>query len=427
MVARAALVAALLVPLVAQAQVRPGAPPPERFLGRAVDAETGEPLPGATAQLPGRVGGTSADREGRFEIALPSLPDTVVVRFVGYAAAQVVVTAPPGARRDVRLSPAPFVMGEVTVSAEPPGERLWRRVLRRKAELAPRVDAWQAEGYSRLLLERRGSLERVKRPVRLTETLSNVAWRLGLGVREDVVARTRLPEGRPYRYVDLVAPADPMWEDWVWLGGRRVPGPAHPDAFEHYAFRLGETVEAGGRRFLDLAVIPKRGGLPRGRVRVVDSLFVLAEAELRLDPFRQSALVPFFEERVAVRYAPAPGRPALADSAWVPYALDRAGQVDVETAGVRLPTVFFTQTTRLANRVLGQHTLVADWADPRRTRSPAAAYGAPHLFRFGRDYAPLTEAEQRAARELGPYSLDELLFKEGILRRYVPIPIYGSD
>ena len=44
---------------------------------------------------------------------------------------------------------------------------------------------------------------------------------------------------------------------------------AAPDALRHYAFRLGETVDAGGRRYLDLAVIPRRAGLVAGRVRVV--------------------------------------------------------------------------------------------------------------------------------------------------------------
>ena len=427
MLARAALAVLLLVLAgAAEAQVRLGAPAQVLFRGLAVDAETGEPLPGATAQVAGRMGGVSADREGRFQIALGALPDTVVVRFVGYAVAQVVVSAPPAERQTVRLAPAPFVMGEVVVSDEPPGERLWRRVLRRRAELMPRVDAWQAEGYSRLLLERRGSLERTKRPVRLAETLSNVAWRRGAWVREDVVARRRVPDGRPYRYADAAGVTDPYWEDEIEIGGRTVPGPAHPDALDHYAFRLGETVEAGGRRYLDLAVIPRRGGLPRGRIRVVDSLLVVAEAELRLDPFRASGLVPLFEEAVAVRYAPAPGRPALADSAWVPFALDRRGRVDVETAGVRLPTVFFTQTTRLSNRALGLAALIDDWTAPR-VRRPPGLYGAPGLFAFGRDYAPLSDAEAQADRELGPYDLDELLPREGILRRYVPIPIYGSD
>ena len=422
----AALALALLLSAPAGAQVRPGAPPPVVFQGLAVDAETGEPLPGATAQRPRQMGGTSADRQGRFQIALGALPDTVVVRFVGYAAAQVVVASPPAGRQTVRLSPAPYLLGEVTVSAEPPGERLWRRVLARRAELAPRVDAWQGEGYSRLLLERRGQLERFKRPVRLAESLSNVAWRRGASVREDVVARRRVPDGRPYRYADAVGVVDPYWDPEIELGGRRVPGPAHPDALEHYAFRLGETVEAGGRRYLDLAVIPRRGGLPRGRIRVVDSLLVVAEAELRLDPFRAGATVPLYQEAVTVRYAPAPGRPALADSAWVPFALDRHGQVDVETAGVRLPTVFFTQTTRLYHRALGAAALIDDWRPPRY-RSPGGVFGAPDLFAFGRDYAPLTEAERRADAELGPYSLAELLPREGILRQYVPIPIYGSD
>ena len=113
------------------------------FIGTAVDAATGEPLPGATALVAGQRGGTAAGSDGQFRLVLPALPDTVVVRFVGFATAQTVVTARDVragvVRRTVRLSAEPSSLGEAVVTSEPPGEKLWRRVLARREALAARV------------------------------------------------------------------------------------------------------------------------------------------------------------------------------------------------------------------------------------------------------------------------------------------------
>ena len=173
---------AVFAPLAAQ---------PIRFEATVVDADDGTPLPGATAQVAGTDRGDAADASGRVVLTLDRLPADVVVRFIGYANATIALR--PGDARDgvvqrvVRLSPAPFVMGEVAVSAEPPGERIWRRVLERKADLASQIRGYSAEGYTRLLLLRDGRLDIRPTPIRISEALSNLAWRPGLGLREEVV------------------------------------------------------------------------------------------------------------------------------------------------------------------------------------------------------------------------------------------------
>ena len=366
---------------------------PVRLEATVVDAETGAPLAGATAQVVGEGGGASADRDGRLSLRLPSLPDTVVVRFVGYATAQVVVDVASGGvvRREIRLSPTPFVLGEVTVTDEPPGDRLWRRLLARRRALAARLGQYGAEAYGRLLLTRDGPTDVRPFPFSLTETLSNLSWRRGGGLREEVVARRRLPDGGPFKWARMSPVPDPYFEDRLALDGRVIPSITHPDALRYYAFRLGETMEADGRRYLDLAVIPRRGGLVAGRVRVVDTLLVIAEAELRLDAGPTAPPVDALDATYRWAYAPADAGAALGDSAWLPRRFDREGSVTVTVPGNRVPRVRFRQTTVLDLVLPGAPGAAADLG--RRYRSPRGVYAGAEVYRAGRRALPLDSLE----------------------------------
>ena len=384
-----------------QAGEAPAPPPPDapavpgRLAATVVDAETGEPLPGATAQVIGQTGGASADRDGRLSLDLPSVPDTVLVRFVGYAGAQVVVTPAElvggVARRTVRLSPAPYVLGEVTVTDEPPGERLWRRVLARRQRLAAGLGAYAAEGYARFLLTRDGVTDVRPVPILLTETVSNLSWTRGAGLREEVVARRRRPDGGPFRWAKVGPLTDLYFEDTLLLDGRVYPSPTRADALRNYAFRLGETVEMDGRRYLDLAVIPRRGGLLSGRIRIVDTLLVVAEAELRAEPGGRGGPVDDFDASYRWSYAPAWSGGALADSVWLPHRFDREGQVTVNLPGNRVPRVRFRQTTVLDLVVPGVRGQVAGLG--RRYVNPRGVYAGYEIFRTGRSLLPLDSLE----------------------------------
>ena len=387
--------ALLAAPLEAQPVRVPEAPVEVVTLRVLVlDADAGGPLPNATAQVAGTRLGTTADRDGRLELELEGLPATVVVRYLGYASAQITVAASDVrdgvADRVVRLSPAPFVGGEVVVSAEPPGERIWRRLLARKAELGRRVGKVYGEAYSRLLLRRDGPLDVRPVPIRLEESVSNLGWSLGGGALEEVVARRRLPEGGPFRWARLDPVSDLFFEDALLLDGRPTLSPTHPDALRHYAFRLGETVEADGRRFFEIAVIPRHGGLLSGRVRVVDSLFVIAGAELRTDPDRRGG-VDDFEATYTWTYTPAEGHPTLGDSLWLPSAYVREGAVSPTT---RVPRVRFRQRSWLTLRVPGVLLPIDNRA--RRYRNPRGVYAGAETFRSARDSYPLDALEVAA-------------------------------
>ena len=359
------------------------------------DADTSQALPGATGQVLGYPGGASAGPDGRLTLELRSLPDTVVVRFVGYAGAQVVVTAADVrggvVRRDVRLSPAPYVLGEVTVTGEPPGEVLWRRLLARRQALAARLGAYAAEGYARFLLTRDGATDVRPVPILLTEAVSNLAWTPATGLREEVVARRRRPDGGPFRWARIGPLADVYFEDVLVLDGRAYPSPTRPDALDHYAFRIGETQEAGGLRTLDIAVIPRRGGLLAGRIRVADTLLVVVEAELRADPGGRFGPVDAFDATYRWTYQPAWAGAALGDSVWLPRRFDREGQVTVNLPGNRVPRVRFRQTTVLDLVIPGVPGEIDRM--PARYRNPRGVYQGYEAFRVGRALLPFDSLE----------------------------------
>ena len=402
---RAFPLALLCLALAAQAQpVRSGvtlpqvaadAPPGPTVTVRALvlDAETGDPLPGATAQAMGTDAGASADRDGRLVLEV-ELPAVVVVRFVGYAPNQVPLgleVAPGPVERTVRLSPSPFSLGEVTVTGEPPGEVLWRRLLARRQELARRMGAYSAEGYSRLLLARDGVTDVRPVGIGLEETVSNLSWIVGLGMREEVVARRRRPFGGPFRWARMAPVLDLYFEDVIALDGLLIPSPTRPDALDHYAFRLGETVEADGRRYLDLAVIPRGPGMLSGRIRVVDTLLVIAEADLRLTPTNRAGVVDDFQASYRWTYRSAYADAGLADSVWLPRRFEREGLVTVNLPGYRVPTVRFRQTSvfdLVVPSVPGSAYRLR-----QRYRNPRDAYAGHEAFRVGRSLVPLDSLE----------------------------------
>ena len=412
---------------------------PVRLDALLVDAETGAPLPGATVQVEGEATGDAADADGRAVLPLPGLPATVVARFVGYAPAVLTLGAGDArdgvVRRTIRLSVAPFVLGEVAVSAEPPGETIWRRVLARRARLAQSIGAYSAETYARLLLLRDARLDVRPTPIRISEALTNLTWTAQTGGREEVAARRRRPEGGPFRWADQGPTLDVYFETELAFDGRPVPSPTHPRALDYYEFRLGETVERDGLRFLDLAVIPRRGGLPSGRVRVVDTLWVVAEAELRADPVALGPTADLWEVTHRWTYGPVWSGPALRDSVWLPTRYEREGAVDAGIPGFNVPPVRFRQRSEVTRHAVGYRGAVPPMR--RRLLAPAAVYGGAEVYADARRALPLDSLEAHAdsAAWLAGRDLASLLPPEGLtvafgvplVSRALRISVEGKD
>ena len=100
-----------------QVSVRSGGPA-GTISGTVRDAETGEPLPGATVRVEGTGAGAATDAAGRFQIAVGEGVYRVVVSFVGYETARETVRLAGGSGRvlDARLASG-AQLSEVAVTA----------------------------------------------------------------------------------------------------------------------------------------------------------------------------------------------------------------------------------------------------------------------------------------------------------------------
>jgi len=82
--------------------------------GTVTDGETGSTLPGVNISVKGTTRGTATDREGHYEITIPSATDTLIFSFIGYQTQQIPVQGRETI--DVELSPQTLVGEEVVVT-----------------------------------------------------------------------------------------------------------------------------------------------------------------------------------------------------------------------------------------------------------------------------------------------------------------------
>lgn len=87
--------------------------------GAVTDAETGEPLPGATVQIPELGIGTATDTNGMYELSVPEGTHLLQVSFVGYETSEQEIQVQAGATvtADVALQSSAEQLGELVVTA----------------------------------------------------------------------------------------------------------------------------------------------------------------------------------------------------------------------------------------------------------------------------------------------------------------------
>ncbi len=248
--------------------------------GRVVDAETGQPLPQANLRIAGTYEGTITNVEGRYTLALDSLPVTVVARYVGYESIRRRITAATDTRQTFRLVPSTMQMDEVVVTgSRNPGAAIMQRVIDRKAEWWPDLKSYAVEAYNRFTLASDTTIAAI------AESQTTAFWDATRGTRE--VVRSQRGTANLNALTDAALPAATsvlnLYRDNVEVFGNRLVGVTHPEALDYYEFTLDTTRAINGRRAFRIRVEPdnRLSSTFRGTVTVLDSAYALLEARLR--------------------------------------------------------------------------------------------------------------------------------------------------
>jgi len=243
--------------------------------GVVTDVETSEPLPQATVLIVGTYEGAITNLDGAYALVVKQIPTVIRVSYIGYQSVEIVVDEMTKTVQNVALSPVPIVMDELVVTATDMGPNIMRKVIAQKQTWWESLQTFQVRAYSRFTY--RNEIEIVG----VVERLSDAYWDRKRGWRE-IIKDKRETKNIDWNFDLPAAAAVNLYNDEIEIGGHDLVGVTHPNALDHYDFKLS------GRRFLDHQVIYDIEVIPKnklksaftGRVSVVDSVYAMVEAEL---------------------------------------------------------------------------------------------------------------------------------------------------
>ena len=371
--------------------------------GVVVDAETREALAGVHVLLDGTTIGVVTNDEGRFTLTTPTMPADLRMRHIGYQTLRRRVEAPPPAEIVIELVPAVVELEEIFVTGETFAENLMREVIAAKQEWLSALSTYEAQGFSRITLERDDTI------VHVSEAAFNQYWDRELGARAVVTRFSRTADW----YDDLPLPPSAfvpnLYGDYVDIHGLAFIGPTHPDALDHYAFRLAGRRMQDERVVYDIYVSPRDERLATfiGTVSVFDSVFALAQAELRparhivfpqpLVDWRMTYAQQF--RRIDGGTTPHPdlhadGRP------WLPVDLRIDGTATVALDARRRRVFNVHQRAQISRYKLNNDLPTAPFAHSEQVvHDETALLNDPH-FIYGRVLMPMTARETEAIERL---------------------------
>ena len=389
--------------------------------GTVRDSVTGQPLPAATVRLAGSYRGTIANDEGEYLIEVRRWPADLKVTHIGYASRDSVLTAPPGPV-DFALVPAPYPLEPLVVTPGDPAERIMARVIRNKRAWRPLVAGYRARAYTRRVLENDEGI------VTIGETASEIFWDRDRGLREVVKSRrtTRNVEGETGIAPALEGFVD-FYDDDIPMVGQTLIGPTHPEALDHYRFRLV------GRRYLDDQTVFDISVEPRsrlaaaftGRVAVLDGAFVLLEVDLAPSRAVLASAVPLpVLERLELAW-----RQQFRGfgEVWLPVDHRFSLEAKIGMAGLRFPAARFSSLTRLDDYEVNADLPDSLYAGGQVVRVDTAAVARDSTFAGLADKVPLSEREREAYATIDSTLRLERAFRpSGFLARRL-LPDMGEE
>jgi hypothetical protein len=97
----------------------------QNITGQILDASTTEPLIGATVSVDGTLLGTSTDIDGRFSLAVPSLPTVITISYLGFKNKK--ITIQNFNEKTIELAPLDEILPELIISDVRPIEKVFKK------------------------------------------------------------------------------------------------------------------------------------------------------------------------------------------------------------------------------------------------------------------------------------------------------------
>jgi hypothetical protein len=386
--------------------------------GRIRDAKTGKSLPQANIQVENTFQGTITNEQGEFRLIIRELPATLLVRYIGYHSQRVPVGREVPPMLDIRLEPTVIPLQTVTVTGEDPATGIMRRVIEKKKLWRERLASYQADAYTRLILENDTGI------VSISESTSRIFWEKDEGNREVIQAKTETSNIRSNDLFALASFMPNLYDDDIDIMGFRMVGPTHPRALSYYRFKLTGERRLDDMAVFDISVTPRNKLQPTfvGRISVLDEEFAMIDLDLKPN---ESMLFPQpiqeFDLHFLQQFSD------FSQEVWLPVDVRVEGGIRVGLPGLSIPTIRYRQVSRLSDYQINVAVPDSLFEGDDDYIVDSMAVRLDTLFSARTRVIPLTPREKAAYAGLdSTMTLDKAFQPTGFLARMARVRI-GSD
>lgn len=300
-------------------------------------------LPGATIRIVGTTLGTTTNTDGRYRLLLAPGTYRLLVSFIGYNSKTVGVEI--GSRDttlDVLLSPGQVSLPEVVVypHSTNPADEIIGRAIRAKTKWLTRLRAYDFDAYTKTVLRVVEDEEKADTTIGgILETQTKGYWRTPDSYLEVVTARRQSANFTADQNVFTAGRVLNFNDDVVRIDRYSVPGPTAPTVFEHYNFKILDTLYQGTTRIFRIAIEPKDDASPlfKGYADIAEGSYALEHVRLALsDPTALEPLEGIVYDEQFAEYD---------DIYWLPIEIKTTFSVKFRVPPV--PRIFFENTSVL--------------------------------------------------------------------------------
>lgn len=389
--------------------------------GMVRDAESGQSLPSANIQIVGTFRGTISNDIGEYILKIEELPATIAVTYIGYASSRIRITTASNTIQNFSLIPIAYQLDPIVVTGEDPALRIMREVIKRKRIWRESLQTYQADGYTRVVLENDTSITSIM------ESISIAFWDREKGVREVIKSRRQTSNLSVKENFALASIISNLYDDDIEMAGFRIIGVTHPDALKHYDFRLIGQRKRDEKIVYDISVTPKSKLQPTfsGTIAVLDEDFAMLEVDLRPS---EAVLFPPPIQNFNLHYQQQFHN--FGTEHWLPVDVRVTGGIKIGFVGLSFPRIIIRRITTLSNYLININLPDSLYNEGQIfvVDSTTISKNVDSTFSENPEVVPFTATEKEAYITLdSTMTLVKAYRPSGVLARFVKMEVQNGD
>lgn len=385
------------------------------------DKESGQSLPAANIQIEGTLKGTISNEQGLYVLKLDELPATILISYIGYASERRTIDETSSTKQHISLQPISYQLDPIIVTGEDPAVRIMREVIRRKQIWRADLNTFQAEAYTRLVLENDTNITSIM------ESISSAFWDKKRGIREVIKSRRQTSNMSENENFAGVGDFTNLYDDDIEIVGFKLIGVTHPDALDHYNFRLVGQRQRDDKIVYDISVNPKSKLQPTfiGNISVLDEEYALLEVNLKPS---EAVMFPMPIKDFNIHYMQQFSN--FGTPFWLPVDVRVSGSIKIGFIGLQFPNIIIKSISRLTDYQINVPLPDSLYENDEVVAidSSSIGYDPDSIFTANPEVVPFSPDEEQAYGKLdSTMTLEKAYRPTGPLARFVKVETDDED